>query len=61
MTKDDATRAAEEYVLQHKDRYKSIARKDIKQAVERVAKALKEFDRLASTKDSEKRAGTRAA
>jgi ATP-dependent Zn protease len=54
MTKSDAKKIAEAYVNQHKDRYKSVAKKDIKQAVEKVAKALEGLESRAIKEPSEK-------
>lgn len=42
MTKSDVRRAAEQFVAQHRDHYRHATRKDVKQAVEKVAKALSE-------------------
>ena len=42
MTKSDVRKVAEEYVLKHKDHYKNVSKKDVRQAVEKVAKALEE-------------------
>lgn len=40
MTKADAKKVAEAYINQHKDRYKGVPKREIKEAVEKVAKAL---------------------
>ena len=40
MTKSDVRRAAEQFVLKHKDHYRNATKKDVKQAVEKVARAL---------------------
>jgi hypothetical protein len=42
MTKSDVRRAAEEFVSKHKDHYRHATKKDVKQAVAKVAKALSE-------------------
>jgi ATP-dependent RNA circularization protein (DNA/RNA ligase family) len=42
MTKSDMRKIAEQYVLKHKDYYNNVTKKDVKQAVEKVAKALEE-------------------
>jgi hypothetical protein len=60
MTKADAKRIAEEYVNQHKDRYKAVTKREIKQAVEKVAKALEGLDSRA-VKESSKKAKAQAA
>jgi len=43
MTKSDVRKVAEDYVLKHKDHYQNVTKKDVKQAVEKVAKALSEI------------------
>lgn len=40
MTKQDVKKLAEEYVMKHKQHYSGVSKKEIKQAVEKVAKAL---------------------
>jgi hypothetical protein len=40
MTKKDVKKIAEEYVMKHKRLYAGVPRSEIKQAVDKVAKAL---------------------
>jgi hypothetical protein len=40
MTKKDVQKIAEEYVMKHKQLYAGVPKREIKQAVEKVAKAL---------------------
>lgn len=40
MTKKDVRKLAEEYVMKHKEYYGGVPQREIKQAVEKVAKAL---------------------
>jgi hypothetical protein len=42
MTKKDVKKLAEDYVMKHKEYYSGVPKRDIKQAVEKVAKALSE-------------------
>ena len=40
MTKKDVKKLAEEFVMKHKDLYRGVPKQEIRQAVEKVAKAL---------------------
>jgi len=40
MTKKDVRKIAEDYVMKHKEQYRGVPKREIKQAVEKVAKAL---------------------
>jgi hypothetical protein len=42
MTKKDVRKIAEDYVMKHKEHYTGVPKKEIKQAVEKVTKALSE-------------------
>jgi hypothetical protein len=59
MTKADAKRIAEEYVLQNKDRYKTIAKKEVAQAIDKIARALEDLG-ATRTKEAKKAKGRAA-
>lgn len=40
MSKEDAQKIAREYVMKHQDHYRKATKKEIKAAVDKVAKAL---------------------
>jgi hypothetical protein len=60
MTKANAKKIAEAYINQHKDRYKGVAKRDIKEAVEKVAKALESIDSRTVKEPPEKSKATTA-
>ena len=56
MTKKDVRKIAEDYVMKHKEHYTGVPKKEIKQAVEKVAKALSEVAVKEPTKSRAKSA-----
>lgn len=43
MTKKDVRKLAEEYVMKHKEHYDAVPKKELKEAVDKVAKALSDM------------------
>jgi hypothetical protein len=56
MTKKDVRKIAEDYVMKHKEYHSGVPRREIKEAVEKVAKALSEVAVKEPTKSRAKSA-----
>jgi hypothetical protein len=61
MTKSDVRKVAEQYVLSQKKHYKNVTKEDLKEVVDKVAKALAEMTARPSKEQPTRRTRAKAA